>query len=85
MKLLLGYPPTPSFKFTERTFYIFRNERTNGFTPPPRPTHLFRPRHATACDQLCMYMYIMYSSLEACNFIKTEIPAYVFLWLLQNF
>ena len=48
-------------------------------------THLFRPRHATACDQLCMYMYIMYSSLEACNFIKTEIPAYVFLWLLQNF
>ena len=38
MKLLLGYPPTPSFKFTERTFYIFRNERTNGFTPPPPPT-----------------------------------------------
>ena len=65
MKLLLGYPPTPSFKL----FY----------TPPPPSPHLFRPRHATACDQLCMYMYIMYSSLEACNFIKTEIPAYVFL------
>ena len=59
MKLLLGYPPTPSFKFTERTFYIFRNERTNGFTPPPPlpPPFQASARH---CLWSVMYVYVYY-------------------------